>query len=292
MQFNPAVLLIILQLIFLEGILSIDNAAVLGAMVSVLPDDKRIPWPQALKKLGGRLDKVLGNQRLAALRVGLLGAYVGRGAMLLITSFLIHNVWIRVLGAAYLIRLALNELGDITPNEETAQEKSEALKAPSFWGIVLTVELMDLVFSIDNVIAAVAVSDELWVVLLGVALGILTMRFAAGLFSYAVQREPILKPAAYVLVLNIGLQLIVEQLWHVEFSDRVRFLLSAAIIAAALMYARSPFLQKVKFILDWFVMGLGLVNRLVDWIFLPFKGLFHWVTHAGKPPSSVPWSQD
>ena len=292
MQFNLSVLFIILQLVFLEGILSIDNAAVLGAMVSVLPDNKSIPWPQALKKLGGRLDKILGNQRLAALRVGLLGAYVGRGAMLFITSFLIHNVWIRVVGAAYLIRLALNELGDITPSEETAQEKSEALKEPSFWGIVLTVELMDLVFSIDNVIAAVAVSDELWVVLLGVALGILTMRFTAGLFSYAVQREPILKPAAYVLVLNIGLQLIVEQLWHVEFSDMVRFLLSAGIIAAALVYAHSPFLKKVKFILDWFVMGLGIMNSLVDWILLPFKGLFHWVTHAGKPPASVPSSQD
>ena len=292
MQFNLSVLLIILQLIFLEGILSIDNAAVLGAMVSVLPDDKSVPWPQALKKLGGRLDKIVGHQRLAALRVGLLGAYVGRGAMLFITSFLIHNVWIRVVGAAYLIRLALNELGDITPNEETAQEKREALKEPSFWGIVLTVELMDLVFSIDNVIAAVSVSDELWVVLLGVALGILTMRFAAGLFSYAVQRQPILKPAAYVLVLNIGLQLIVEQLWHVEFSDMVRFLLSAGILAAALVYAHSPFLQKVKFILDWCVRGLGIMNSLVDWIFLPFRGLFHWVTHAGKPPSSVPASQD
>src|SRR5262245_31115945 len=244
MQFNLSVVLIVLQLIFLEGILSIDNAAVLGAMVSVLPDDKNIPWPQALKKLGGRLDKFLGNQRLAALRVGLLGAYVGRGAMLFITSFLIHNVWIRIVGAAYLIRLALNELGDITPSEETAQEKRDALKEPSFWGIVLTVELMDLVFSIDNVIAAVAISNELWVVLLGVALGILTMRFAAGLFSYAVQREPILKPAAYVLVLNIGLQLIVEQLWHVEFSDVARFGLSAGIIAAALVYAHSPFLQK------------------------------------------------
>ena len=292
MQFNLSVFLIVLQLVFLEGILSIDNAAVLGAMVSVLPDDKGIPWPQALKKLGGRLDKILGNQRLAALRVGLLGAYVGRGAMLFITSFLIHNVWIRFVGAAYLIRLALNELGDATPNEETEQEKREALKEPSFWGIVLTVELMDLVFSIDNVIAAVAISDELWVVLLGVALGILTMRFAAGLFSYAIQREPILKPAAYVLVLNIGLQLIVEQLWHVEFSDVARFGLSAGIIVAALVYAHSPFLQKMKFILEWFVMGLGIVNSLVDWIFLPFKALFHWVTRAGRQSPSLPASQD
>ena len=103
-------------------------------------------------------------------------------------------------------------MGDTTPGVETEEEKQEHAQKASFWSVVLTVELMDLVFSIDNVIAAVALSDEIWVVMLGVAIGIITMRFAAGIFSYAVQREPILKPAAYILVLNIGLQLIVEQL--------------------------------------------------------------------------------
>jgi len=64
------------------------------------------------------------------------------------------------------------------------------------------------------------------------------------------------------------------------------------IIAASLVYAHSSFLQKMKFILNWFVMGLGIVNSLVDWIFLPFKGLFQWVTRAGRQPSSIPSSQD
>jgi len=50
-----SVVVIVIQLIFLEGILSIDNAAVLGAMVSVLPDDKAIPWPPALQGLGARV---------------------------------------------------------------------------------------------------------------------------------------------------------------------------------------------------------------------------------------------
>src|SRR5262245_41958512 len=222
MEFYGSVVLIVLQLIFLEGILSIDNAAVLGALVSTLPDNEPIPWPAALKRFGRRVNRVLGNQRLAALRVGLLGAYVGRGAMLFITSFLIHNSWIRLVGAAYLIYLAFSELGDTTPGEETEEEKQRALRSTSFWSIVLTVELMDLIFSIDNVIAAVSLSDEIWVVMVGVAIGILTMRFAAGLFSYAVEREPILKPAAYVLILNIGIQLIVEQVWQVEISDITR----------------------------------------------------------------------
>src|SRR6185369_8879834 len=104
MEYWP-VIAIVLQLIFLEGILSIDNAAVLGALVSPLPNNVRIPWPKALKKFGAFLHPMLGNQRAAALRVGLLGAYLGRGLMLLMASFLIHNSWLRLVGAAYLIRL-------------------------------------------------------------------------------------------------------------------------------------------------------------------------------------------
>jgi len=230
---------------------------------------------------------MLGNQRMAALRVGLLGAYVGRGAMLFITSFLIHNPWIRLVGAAYLIRLAFDELGDTTPEEQTEQEKRTALATHSFWSVVLTVELMDLIFSIDNVIAAVSLSDEIWVVMLGVGIGILTMRFAAGLFSFAVEREPILKPAAYVLVLNIGIQLIVEQVWHIEISDITRFFISMGIILGALVYAHSPLLQKFGFILTWLARGIGIINELISWIFLPLKALFQWVVN-GLKAISVP----
>lgn len=276
------VLLIILQLIFLEGILSIDNAAVLGALVSPLPDDQPISWPKVLKKIGEKLDPLLGHQRMAALRVGLLGAYVGRAAMLFITSFLIHNPWIRLVGAAYLIRLAFEELGNSNPDEETEAEKRHVLATQSFWSVVLTVELMDLIFSIDNVIAAVSLSNVLWVVMAGVGIGILAMRFAAGWFSYAVEREPVLKPAAYVLILNIGIQLIMEQIWKVEISDITRFILSALIIFGALLYAHSSFLQRFRFILVWLARGIGLINELISWIFLPFTALFQWTINSLK----------
>jgi tellurite resistance protein TerC len=282
MGFYGPVLLIILQLIFLEGILSIDNAAVLGALVSPLPDDQNIPWPKALRKIGKKFNSILGHQRMAALRVGLLGAYVGRGAMLLITSFLIHNPWIRLVGAAYLIRLAFDELGNSNSDEETEAEKRHALAMRSFWSVVLTVELMDLIFSIDNVIAAVSLSNEIWVVMLGVGIGILAMRFAAGWFSYAVEREPILKPAAYVLILNIGIQLIMEQLWKVEISDITRFALSALIIIGALVYAHSSFLQRFGFVLAWLARGIGLINDLISWLFLPVTALLQWAFNGLK----------
>jgi tellurite resistance protein TerC len=267
------VIAIVLQLIFLEGILSIDNAAVLGALVSPLPSDTAIPWPAWLKNVGKSIGPLLGHQRIAALRVGLLGAYVGRGTMLFLASLLIDNSWIRLVGAAYLIRLAFDELGDLTPDEETEEEKHKALH-PSFWGIVFTVEIMDLIFSIDNVVAAVSLSDQLWVVLLGVGIGILTMRFAAGIFSYAIIREPILKQAAYILILNIGVQLMMEGLWGVEISDLTRFAISAGIIVLCLAYAHVSFLQRFQFVLQWIAKGMGYVNSLLDWILWPIKTAF------------------
>jgi len=183
--------------------------------------------------------------------------------------------------------LALNELGDTNPELETEAEKLNALHASSFWFVVLTVELMDLVFSIDNVIAAVSLSNQIWVVLVGVGIGILTMRFAAGLFSYAVDREPILKEAAYILILNIGVQLIVEQVWQVHFSDIVRFLISAAIILGALAYAHIHALQKLRFVFVWFSVAMGAINQLVDLCLFPFKWMFQLLFNGRRRSSST-----
>lgn len=270
------VIVIILQLIFLEGILSIDNAAVIGALVSPLPENEEVPWPAALKGLGVALHPLLGFQRMAALRVGLLGAYVGRGAMLFFTSFLIHNSWIKLVGAAYLIHLAFDNLGDMSGGLEEGGEVTP-IQVRSFWATVLTVEIMDLIFSIDNVVAAVSLSEKLWVVMLGVGIGILTMRYAAGIFSYAVEREPILKTAAYILVLNIGVELILAQVWGLEIPDLLRFGISVATILLSLAYAHSAFLQRFRFALIWLAKGIAIINELVDWLFLPFKGLFGWI---------------
>jgi len=286
MSLSWPVFAIIVQLIFLEGILSIDNAAVLGVLVSPLPDDKEIPWPVWLKNVGKRLKPLLGHQRTAALRVGLLGAYLGRGTMLFLASLLINNPWIRLVGAAYLIRLAFDQLGDLSPGEETAEERQRALH-PSFWGIVLTVEIMDLIFSIDNVIAAVSLSNQLWVVLLGVGIGILTMRFAAGIFSYVVIREPILKQAAYILILNIGMQLIMEGLWGVRISDLTRFVVSAGIILLCLAYAHFPLLQRFQMFLRWAVMGIGFVNSLIDWMLWPIKTVFTFFASLLRSPAET-----
>jgi tellurite resistance protein TerC len=231
-----------------------------------------------LRKLGKILHPFLGFQRMAALRVGLLGAYVGRGAMLFLTSFLIHNSWIKLIGAVYLIHLAFDSLEDMTGGDSDEDGEIKPIKVQSFWATVLTVEIMDLIFSIDNVVAAVSLSNMIWVVMLGGGIGILTMRYAAGIFSYAVEREPILKQAAYILVFNIGVELILDQVWHIEIPDLLRFGISVATIALALAYAHTPFLQKFRFVLAWLAQGIGIINEFVDWLFLPFKAVINLVT--------------
>ncbi|MEI6289580.1 MAG: tellurium resistance protein TerC [Chloroflexota bacterium] len=274
MDFYWPIVLIVLQLIFLEGILSIDNAAIIGALVSPLPDHEEIPWPGKLQSLGKFLHPFLGFQRTAALRVGLLGAYLGRGLMLFMASFLIHNSWIKLIGAAYLVHLAFDSIEDMSGGEGDEEGNGKPIVSKTFWSTVLTVEIMDLVFSIDNVVAAVSLSKMLWVVMLGVAIGILTMRFAAGLFSYALEREPILKNAAYILVLTIGIELILEQVWSVEISDIIRFGISISIIVLSLAYAHFKPLQKLRFILVWLAQGIGIINELVDWLLAPFVTIF------------------
>ncbi len=240
--------LVILQLIYLEGILSLDNVAVLAAMVSRLPQADPIPWPRRLHFLRQPAHQLLGGQRLGALRVGLVGAYVGRVIMLLLAAAIIRNRWLLLLGGIYLIYLAAEHLG--RHPRETAMAVRESSREGhrrerSFWKVVLAVELADLAFSLDNVIAAIALSRQIWVVLTGVGLGILLMRIAAGIFERILRRYPILEAAAYLLVLAIGAEVLFEELLRIHLTDTQKFAISLAILLLSVVYDRNPALQRV-----------------------------------------------
>ncbi len=300
------ILFVVAQLIFLEGILSIDNAAVLGAMVSVLPANEPIPWPRSLAFMHRWGDRVLGGQRAAALKVGLLGAYVGRGLMLLLATWVIRNPWLRILGAAYLLKLAVSHLGgDQHAGEEDGADRKGSFSETAFWRVVVAVELADLAFSLDNVVAAVALSDRFWVVMLGVALGILTMRFAAQLFTVMIEREPVLVTAAYILVFNISLELLIADispyLWshEIDFVAWQKFLISVLTLVLCVIYAHTPWLrQLLRPALRLIARFFGLLDAIFDYLLLPLKwlwqglmliarALFAWAApkHAGDAGS-------
>ncbi len=259
---------IVIQVIFLEGILSIDNAAVLGAMVSVLPSKDMVPWPGFLKFMGPPVHRLLGGQRSAALKVGLLGAYLGRGLMLVMANFVIHNHYLKILGAAYLIRLAFENLGEPEPGEED-QVRSKRMEGKGFWNVVIAVELADLAFSLDNVVAVVALSDNLPVVMFGVFIGIIAMRFAAGIFTWMVLKEPILKSAAYLVVFNIGAELLLSEFMGIEVPGSMKFIISAGTLVLFVVYARIKPLHVLQPIFNWVGEGMADINELLDWALVP-----------------------
>ena len=178
--------LIFLNIIILEIVLSIDNAAVLAAMVKELPKD----------------------QQKKALTYGIAGAYVFRGLALLFASVLIKLVWLKVAGGLYLMYLAYNAL---STNVEQGGESKMSIKIPflsALWSTIVAIEMMDLVFSIDNVFAAVAFTPNLWLICGGVFIGILAMRFATTKFVKVLEKNPILERVAYWVIGALGLKLV------------------------------------------------------------------------------------
>jgi tellurite resistance protein TerC len=268
---NLSFLTIIVQLIFLECILSIDNAAVLGAMVAPLPDDQPVPWPRALRSTLGRLDRILGPQREAALKVGLLGAYAGRVLMLLLASLIIRNVWMQIVGAAYLIYLAIRHFGEeYRYGKDLDDEVDTSTIRPvgaNFWTVVLTIELADLAFSLDNVVAAVALSDQLWIVIAGVAIGIVVMRFAAQIFTRLIAWEPALEDAAYLLLFAIGGELLLEHFLHFDLTEGLQFGISVGIIALVVVFARVKVLRPLLVIFRPFALLFALINDALSFVF-------------------------
>jgi YkoY family integral membrane protein len=197
-------LLVVLILIIIEGILSVDNAAVLATMVMKLPP----------------------GQRGKALKYGIIGAYVFRGICLALAAWLITIWWLEPLGGLYLLWLAWSHF---SKHESVVEEAAEAVATEgnflyrytigllgSFWATVVAVEVMDLAFSIDNVVAAVAyvknfpMPSKLVLVCTGVFLGILTMRFAAQGFVKLMQHYPFLETCAFVVIGILGIKLVLS----------------------------------------------------------------------------------
>ncbi|MBS7564979.1 DUF475 domain-containing protein [Mucilaginibacter sp. Bleaf8] len=189
-------LLIILNLIVIESLLSVDNAAVLATMVLDLPKE----------------------QRNKALRYGIIGAYVFRGICLFLASWLVKVWWLKPLGGLYLIYLAasyfLKKKSSDKEEEEESVDKSQSWFYKStvglignFWATVALVEVMDLAFSIDNVFAAVAFTDHVFLIYTGVFIGILAMRFVAQGFVKLMEKFTFLESIAFIVIGVLGIKL-------------------------------------------------------------------------------------
>jgi YkoY family integral membrane protein len=194
-------LMVVGNLIIIESLLSVDNAAVLATMVMDLPKE----------------------QRPRALRYGIIGAYVFRGICLLVAAWLVKIWWLKPLGGLYLLYLTYDYFkskATETTDDDTLDKESNWLYKMTigwmgrFWATVALVELMDLAFSIDNVFAAVAFSDNLILICFGVFVGILAMRFVAQGFVTLMEKYTFLETAAFIVIGVLGLKLMLSLFEH------------------------------------------------------------------------------
>jgi YkoY family integral membrane protein len=185
----------VLTLIILEGLLSADNAMVLAVMVKHLPD----------------------GQRNQALRFGLLGAFVFRAIGVLLARFLIRAWYLKAAGAAWLFFLCVRHF--VRRRNRVPEASGPAVSSHSFWMTVFWVECMDIAFSVDSILAAVAMSSNIYIVYLGGILGIVTMRFVAGYFLKLLDRFQGLEVTAYLIVAWIGIKLGAEVYMALQYPE-------------------------------------------------------------------------
>jgi len=210
-------------LVGLEGLLSADNALVMAILVLGLPK----------------------RQHKQALRYGLLGGFAFRIAATLLATYLIRIGWVKLVGGLYLMYLTYTHFWgrEEGTDRRVAPRAKPWLGMSPFWATVVRVELINLAFSVDSILVAVAMSPKRWVVISGGILGIVAMRAVVGQLIVLVERYPAMVDAAFIIIAWVGLKLGIDYLHEsgriaFEISQWVSIGLVVAIFLVALAYAR------------------------------------------------------
>ena len=223
MDIQTTDLVTVALLVALEGLLSADNAMVLAVLVLGLPK----------------------TEQRKALRYGIAGAFAFRITAIVLAVYLIQLQFIMLAGAAYLLWLAyahFSQHGDATARRSPKQARSWLGMSP-FWSTVVKVELTDIVFAVDSILVAVAMSNKLWVIITGGILGVIAMRLVIGRLLVLVNRYPALVDGAFVIIAWVGIKLVLEYLHasgyvHFEVPRWLSLGLIVVIFAIAFVYAR------------------------------------------------------
>jgi YkoY family integral membrane protein len=220
---TSADLLTVAMLVALEGLLSADNAMVLAVLVLGLPK----------------------SEQQKALRYGIIGAFVFRILAILLAFYLIQISFVMLIGAAYLLWLPYSHF---TGHQDAAARRTPKPAQPwlglsAFWATVAKVELTDVVFAIDSILGAVAMSNKQWVIITGGILGIIAMRLVIGQLLVLVNRYPVLVDGAFVIIAWVGVKLLLEYLHlvgivHFQIPKPISLGLIVVIFAVALVWAK------------------------------------------------------
>jgi YkoY family integral membrane protein len=224
MDVHVADFVTIALLVVLEGLLSADNALVLAILVLGLPK----------------------KEQKKALQYGIFGAFAFRILAILLAVHLIQVGFVKLIGAAYLLWLSYSHFFGKGEGEDRRAIKPATgfWGLTPFWGTVVKVELTDIVFAVDSILVAVAMSPKTWVIITGGILGIIAMRLVIGQLLRVVKRYPALVDAAFIIIAWVAIKLLIEFLntagyttFHVN--KWISFALIAVIFSIAYLYART-----------------------------------------------------
>ena len=212
--YSPPDLGVIALLVFFEGLLSIDNALVLALLA------RRLPKPLRAK----------------ALTYGLVGALVFRTIMVGSAAFLLQWRIVKLLGGGYLLWISVQHFFFKKPEPPPSLDDADGTpETAGFWGTVALIEVTDVAFAVDSILAAIALvgsappghvgpHPKLWVVITGGMIGVMLMRVAAAMFIRLLERFPRFETSAYLLVMTIGLKLLTDWGFNSELHpDRANF---------------------------------------------------------------------
>lgn len=259
---------VIMGLVLIEGLLSVDNALAIAAMASHL-DEK---------------------QRAKAMNIGYIGAYGFRLVALLFASWIINNHWVMLIGALYLVWLMCAHFAG---QKDLGEDEGEAVNVHhrTFASTIAMISLMDLSLSVDNVVAAIALSPkELWPVYVGVTIGIIALRLVAGIAIKMIVKYPVLEHTAFILIGYVGLLLLSELHFHDYFEAlgplKVKILKFAGIILITVLtiaWSRIEVMQKVlNPFLRVLLLPMNLVAALIGAVIVAIVWPFRWIWSAVK----------
>ncbi|WP_185872704.1 TerC family protein [Blattabacterium cuenoti] len=213
---------IITNIFFIESILSMDNVVILASMINEIEE----------------------KYRKKAMKYGIFGAYFFRSLAIIFSSILIHIWWLKLLGGIYLVYISCFFF---LKEQKYLKFNSNRLIYNSFWKMILSIEIIDLSFSIDNLFAIIAFSKNLFLIFLGTFMGIFTMRYFAKIFANIINNNVFIKQLAFFIILLLGIKLILEtyNLWPFS-SIFAESILSLITISCFLLSIFISFIKKTK----------------------------------------------
>jgi YkoY family integral membrane protein len=188
-------LLLLPVLVALEAVLSADNAIALAAIA---------------QGLNGH------DQQRRALNFGLVIAFCLRVALILTATWVLRFWQFELLGAAYLLWLVYqhftpeNEPESDSAVDSASGEHHHKPRFASLWQAIPMIAFTDLAFSLDSVTTAIAISRETWLIITGGMIGVITLRFMAGLFIRWLDEFEHLEDAGFITVAFVGLRLLLR----------------------------------------------------------------------------------